>query len=160
MAPKPCLVSLQRPRKTGTGFSTKARALIARVAVNSVFSFIDGSTPAPTLGGSHPDHGARWWVTGGAMMVQKERTIFVLDFAGHKTLAFEASHASAAEALVRKPWFIAALNDFCAKRRVYRAPAPLRARPATATEAALFDEYISEFPESLDSVFIVRLTSS
>ena len=59
-------------------------------------------------------------------MLLNERTIFVLDFAGHETLAFEASHASAAEALVRKPWFIAALNDFCAKRRVYRAPAPLR----------------------------------
>lgn len=94
------------------------------------------------------------------MIVLRERTIFVLDVAGHETLAFEARHASAAEALVRKPWFIAALDEFCAKRQVYRAQAPLRPRPATATEAALFDEHVSEFPESLDRVLIARLTLS
>jgi len=93
-------------------------------------------------------------------MVQRERIIFVLDLAGHETLAFEAKHASAAVALVRKPWFIAALNHFCAKRRVYRGPAALRPRPATATEAALFGERVKEFPEAVDSVLVARLTPS
>jgi len=93
-------------------------------------------------------------------MALKRSCIFILDVAERETFAFEAEHASAAEDLVREAWFVAALNDFCAKRRVACNSSALHPRPATATEAALFEQRISEFPEALDRILVARLTPS
>ena len=93
-------------------------------------------------------------------MALKRTSTFVLDVAEHETFVFEADHASAAKDLVRESWFVAALEDFCTKRRVACNPRALHPRPATAMEAALFDERVSEFPEVLDRVLVVRLRAS
>jgi hypothetical protein len=44
------------------------------------------------------------------VMAAKQISIFVLDVAKRESFAFEAEHASAAEDLIRSPWFVTALD--------------------------------------------------
>jgi hypothetical protein len=94
------------------------------------------------------------------VMAAKQISIFVLDVAKRESFAFEAEHASAAEDLIRSPWFVTALGDYCATKQVVCNTRALFPRAATATEAAVFVERASEFQEAVDRILVARLTPS
>jgi hypothetical protein len=94
-------------------------------------------------------------------MARTERQIFVLDVANEPAFAFEADNTRAAEALVLAPWFLRALEDFCAKRRKARsANAGMSTRAATEAEATLYRERAAEFAEAADHVLVAHLTGA
>jgi hypothetical protein len=85
-------------------------------------------------------------------------SIFVLDLLGRQAFAFEAEDAAAADVLVRQPWFVRVLDDYCRSHRLERDDRPLRPRPATPAEAAVYGERAKEFPEeALGSVLVTDL---
>jgi hypothetical protein len=82
--------------------------------------------------------------------------IFVLDIAEQPCFAFEADHLNAAEQIVRSPWLLQALDEFCRARR----PADggqLFLRAATDHEAALYRDRADEFAEAETQFLIAHL---
>jgi hypothetical protein len=82
------------------------------------------------------------------------RGVYVVEFSGSQTFAFEARSAADAEEIARTGWFIQALDRFCSKRLRPKSMENFL-RPAADHEAVAFRVRAEEFAEEKVGTLLV-----
>jgi hypothetical protein len=84
--------------------------------------------------------------------------VYVIEFSGSQTFAFEARSAADAEEIARAGWFTQALDRFCSKGLRQKSMDNFL-RPATDHEAVAFREQAEEFAgETVGTLLMVRFS--